>query len=114
MNRTGRRAEVAVSLAVVAVFAALWVLEFGVGAPPEPGYVASVVVVTDARMLFDGELGERIGGNLDGFIWVLVGIPLLGLPFGVIGAALGARPRRRRARELPEPGPQPDGHTILR
>jgi hypothetical protein len=52
---------------------------------------------TDARMLFDGELGDRIGGNLDGFIWVLVGIPLVGLPFGVIGAALGARPWRRRA-----------------
>jgi hypothetical protein len=32
----------------------------------------------------------------------------------VIGAALGARPRCRRARQLPEPGPQPDGHTILR
>jgi hypothetical protein len=48
-------------------------------------------------MLFDGELGDGIGGNLDGFIWVLVGIPLLGLPFGVIGAALGARPWRRRA-----------------
>jgi hypothetical protein len=45
MKRTGRRSEVAVSLAVVAVFAALWVLEFGIGAPPEPGYAASVVVV---------------------------------------------------------------------
>jgi len=60
----------------------------------------------DARMLFDGELGDRIGGNVDGFIWVLVGIPLLGLPFGVIGAALGARSRHRRARQLPDP----DGH----
>jgi hypothetical protein len=48
-------------------------------------------------VIFDGELGDGIGGNLDGFIWVLVGIPLLGLPFGVIGAALGARPWRRRA-----------------
>lgn len=68
---------------------------------------------TDARLLFDGEPGYPIGNNLADFIWVLVGIPFLGLPFGVIGAALGAKRRRRRSREFHDPGPQPDGHTTL-
>ena len=45
MKQPGRRYELAVSAAVVAVFAALWAIELGVGDPPEPGYVGSAAVV---------------------------------------------------------------------
>jgi len=45
VKQPGRRYELAVSAAVVAVFAALWAIEFGVGDPPEPGYMGSAVVV---------------------------------------------------------------------
>jgi hypothetical protein len=52
----------------------------------------------DGRTLGDGEMGYPIGVNLPDAIWVLVVIPVLGLPFGVIGAAAGnARWRRRQA-----------------
>ncbi len=52
----------------------------------------------DGRTLGDGEMGYPIGVNLPDAIWVLVLIPVLGLPFGVIGAAAGnARWRRRLA-----------------
>jgi hypothetical protein len=52
----------------------------------------------DGRTLGDGELGYPIGVNLPDAIWVLVLLPVLGLPFGVIGAAAGnARWRRRLA-----------------
>jgi hypothetical protein len=49
----------------------------------------------DGRTLADGEQGHAIGVNLPGAIWGLVVIPLLGLPFGVIGAAVGSRAIRR-------------------
>jgi hypothetical protein len=47
----------------------------------------------DGRTLGDGEVGYPIGVNLPDAIWGLVIIPLLGLPFGVIGAAIGRRLR---------------------
>ena len=46
MKHPQRRYEAAVSVAVVAVLAVLWAIEFGLGDPPEPGYVASAVVVS--------------------------------------------------------------------
>jgi hypothetical protein len=45
----------------------------------------------DGRTLGDGESGYPIGVNLPDAIRVLLVIPLLGLPFGVIGAAIGRR-----------------------
>ncbi|MCI0587466.1 MAG: hypothetical protein L0323_11560 [Planctomycetes bacterium] len=45
----------------------------------------------DARLLLDGERGHSIGENLDDAVWVLVAVPILGLPFGVIGAAAARR-----------------------
>jgi hypothetical protein len=65
-----------------------------------------------AGLLLDGD-GAPVGVNLgDAVFWVLVFIPAWALPFGVFGAAIGsARWRRRRAREIHDPGPQPDGHT---
>jgi len=58
-----------------------------------------------AELPLDGEGGEPIGTNLNDFIWVLIGVPLLGLPFGVIGAAAAARLRRRggKAPEMEAP-----------
>lgn len=54
----------------------------------------------DGRTLGDGEKGYHIGVNLPDAIWGLVVIPFLGLPFGVIGAAIG-----RRSRGAPPFGP---------
>jgi hypothetical protein len=59
-------------------------------------------------LLLDGEGGESIGTNLNDFIWVLIAVPLLGLPFGVIGAAAAAR-LRRRSRQAPELEARPGG-----
>ena len=50
----------------------------------------------DGRTLGDGESGYPIGVNLPGAIWVLVVIPIWGLPFGVIGAAIGNASWQRR------------------
>jgi hypothetical protein len=47
----------------------------------------------DGRTLGDGESGYPIGVNLSGILWNLIQIPLVGLPFGVIGAAVGRRLR---------------------
>jgi hypothetical protein len=47
----------------------------------------------DGRTLGDGEFGYPIGVNLKDAIWGLVQIPVFGLPFGVIGAAVGHRMR---------------------
>jgi hypothetical protein len=47
----------------------------------------------DARLLLDGEGGYPIGENLPDALGVLVAVPVLGLPFGVIGAAVGRRSR---------------------
>jgi hypothetical protein len=47
----------------------------------------------DGRTLGDGETGYPIGVNLADAVWGLVVIPILGLPFGVIGAAVGRRLR---------------------
>jgi hypothetical protein len=63
----------------------------------------------DERLLFDGEMGYPIGMNLADSIWVLVAIPILGLPFGVIGAAVG-----RRWRRDPGPGARNSSHSYLR
>jgi hypothetical protein len=57
----------------------------------------------DGQLLLDGEGGRNIGTNLNDFVWVLIAVPLLGLPFGVIGAAAGAW-RRRYRRLGPRPG----------
>jgi hypothetical protein len=43
----------------------------------------------DGRTLGDGESGYPIGVNLGGVLWNLIQIPAVGLPFGVIGAAVG-------------------------
>lgn len=45
----------------------------------------------DGRTLGDGEFGYPIGVNLPGAIWDFIVIPILGLPFGVIGAAVACR-----------------------
>ena len=50
----------------------------------------------DQTLFFDGEGGYPIGMILADAIWVLVAVPLLGLPFGVFGAALGGRLASRR------------------
>jgi hypothetical protein len=47
----------------------------------------------DACLLLDGEKSYPVGENLDDAIRVLFVIPVLGLPFGVIGAAVGRRLR---------------------
>jgi hypothetical protein len=58
----------------------------------------------------DGELGYPIGVNLADAIWVLLVIPALGLPFGVIGAAIGHRSRAAPPfRAGMEPLPAPTG-----
>jgi hypothetical protein len=109
MKRTGRRSEVAVSLAVVAVFAALWVLEFGIGAPPEPGYVASVVVVAlvaapwliAARLLWRG-WWARARPAWTGPGWLLAAavatLPAARRDWGAARTAELARVRGRAAR----------------
>jgi hypothetical protein len=51
-----------------------------------------------AQLLLDGEGGESIGTNLNDFVWVLIALPLLGLPFGVIGTAVAGRLRRGRGK----------------
>jgi hypothetical protein len=45
----------------------------------------------DAQLLLDGDGGHPIGVNLGDAVSTLIAIPALGLPFGVIGAALGAK-----------------------
>jgi hypothetical protein len=54
----------------------------------------------EGRTLGDGELGYPIGVNLRDSIWFLLIIPLLGLPFGVIGAAIGRRLRNAMSPQL--------------
>jgi hypothetical protein len=61
----------------------------------------------DGRTLGDGELGYPIGVNLPGSIWCIVAVPVLGLPFGAIGAAVGLRCRGTRARRPPVPEIRP-------
>lgn len=52
------------------------------------------------HLLLDGDFGP-LGTNLkDAVFWILVFVPAWGLPFGVMGAALGARLTRRRGRRL--------------
>jgi hypothetical protein len=58
---------------------------------PEAGYRYGI----DARLLLDGERGRSIDENLDDALRVLATMPVLPLPLGVIGAALGRRLRRR-------------------
>ena len=56
------------------------------------------------QLLLDGEGGFGVGGNLvganlgDAIGWTLVALALWALPLGVLGAAGGARARRRRVR----------------
>ena len=45
-------------------------------------------------LLLDGEWAP-IGTNLNDAIWVLIAVPILGLPFGVFGATLASRANRR-------------------
>ncbi|MGW1885008.1 hypothetical protein [Streptomyces sp. NPDC001970] len=59
----------------------------------------------DAGLFLD-EATAPIGVNVkDAVFWVLVLVPAWGLPFGVIGAALGARGARPRARRATAPAP---------
>ncbi len=45
----------------------------------------------EGRLLLDGETGYPVGVNLrDAIVWILVWLPIWGLPFGVIGASAGA------------------------
>jgi hypothetical protein len=46
-------------------------------------------------LLLDGDWAP-IGTNLNDAIWILIAVPVLGLPLGVFGAAIGRRIRRRR------------------
>ena len=46
-------------------------------------------------LLIDGE-SAPIGTNLNDAIWILVAVPVLGLPFGVFGAAIGRKIGRHR------------------
>ena len=46
-------------------------------------------------LLIDGDWAP-IGTNLNDAIWLLIAVPVLGLPFGVFGAAVGRRISRRR------------------
>ena len=57
----------------------------------------------DARLLMDGEMGYSIEENFDDALWMLIAVPVLGFPFGVIGAAAGCRSRAA----TPEP-PAPE------
>jgi hypothetical protein len=52
-------------------------------------------------LLLDGEGGVGMGANLgDAIWWTLIVVVLWALPIGVLGAAAGSAPaRRRRARE---------------
>jgi hypothetical protein len=53
-------------------------------------------------MLLDGEGGIGVGANLgDAVWWTLPGLLLWALPLGVLGAAAGSAPSRRRTRCLP-------------
>jgi len=45
----------------------------------------------DARLLMDGEMGYAIEENFDDALWMFLAVPVLGFPFGVIGAAAGRR-----------------------
>ena len=54
----------------------------------------------DQSLFFDGEGGYPIGMILADAIWVLVAVPLLGLPYGVFGAALGERLASRRVKAV--------------
>jgi hypothetical protein len=58
-------------------------------------------------LLLDGEGGVGMGANLgDAIWWTLIVVVLWALPIGVLGAAAGSAPaRRRRARELADLAP---------
>jgi hypothetical protein len=58
-------------------------------------------------LLLDGEGGVGMGANLgDAIWWTLIVLGLWTLPLGIIGAAAGSLPaRRRRAREHTDPAP---------
>jgi hypothetical protein len=79
--RTGVQAAVWTALIGPLLVFAIWI--------PESLYRYGV----DAQLLLDGDLAP-IGVNLADAIWALIAIPALGLPFGVIGAAVGAKRRR--------------------
>jgi hypothetical protein len=51
---------------------------------------------TAARLFFDGERYNPVGRNVGAFVACLVMLPLWSLPFGVIGARLGAARSRLR------------------
>jgi hypothetical protein len=66
----------------------------------------------NAGLLLDSETAP-IGEDLvDAIQWAFVVLPVWGLSFGVIGAALGSA-WRRRARAIRESDPPPEGDTIL-
>lgn len=52
----------------------------------------------DARLLMDGEMGYAIEENFDDALWMFLAVPVLGFPFGVIGAAVGRRARAAPSR----------------
>jgi hypothetical protein len=58
---------------------------------PEAVYRYSI----DARTLSDGERYLPVEQNLNGSLWGFVLVPIIGLPFGVLGAAAGRALRRR-------------------
>ena len=57
--------------------------------------IAHFVLAGLGMLVLGREMGLAVGVNLPDAIWGLVVIPLLGLPFGVMGAAAGRRLRGR-------------------
>jgi hypothetical protein len=65
----------------------------------------------NAGLLLDSHTAP-IGGNLlDAIVWTFVLLPVWGLPFGIIGAAVGSG-CRRRARAIRDAGKPPEGDAI--
>jgi hypothetical protein len=79
-----------------AVPAAVWTVALGALLMFAVGTVeASRWSELHGRLIFDGERNHPPGRIPDSFAWGLLVLPLWWLPFGVLGAALGHRLRRR-------------------
>jgi hypothetical protein len=86
------------------VQAAVWTVAVGAPVSLVVGIPAAVhAFQADRGLLLDGEVGLPIGTNLPDLTLYLAWILLAGLPYGIIGAAVGARLR---------PGPARDDLTV--